>query len=82
MAQHKKIVINKTKKNNNLVLVTIDEDKKYFTSYCAAAKYTNLNGASILYAIKTNAVLYTNDDKLATIQIVDGTDVKYDDINN
>ena len=82
MAQHKKIVINKTKKNNDLILVTVGDDKKYFTSYCAAGKYTKLNGSSVLYAIKTNATLYTNDNELVTIQIVDGTNIKYNDINN
>lgn len=70
------------KTDNNLVCVNIGDEKHYFTSYRKAGKIFGLESASVIWAVKHKNKLITNDDRIATITLEDGTHIEYKDINN
>ena len=73
----------KTKKNNNLILVNVGENKKYyFTSTSRAGKFLNLQSNSINWAIIHKNELVNNNNEKVTIELVDGSEIPYKYINN
>lgn len=71
------------KKNNNLVLLNYkDGEKKYYTSLNKAGLAVGIASPSVTWAVKHNNVLTDNDDREFTIEIVDGSEIKYKYINN
>ena len=69
-------------KDNNLVCVNIGKKKLYFSTYRKAGLHLGIQAASVQWAIKHGNKLITNDDKVATIELIDGSDIPYKYINN
>ena len=73
----------KRKKNNNLVLVTVnDNELHYFTSSNRAGDFLGLQSNSINWAIIHSNELINNDGKKVTIKLIDGSEIPYKLINN
>lgn len=70
------------KRDNNLVCINIGTEKYYYTSARKAGLYLGLQSASVLWAIRHRNKLITNDDRIATITLEDGSDIPYKYINN
>lgn len=77
------IKLKKRKKNdNNLICVNAGNEKHYFTSTSRAGTFLGLAAGSIQWAINHKNVLINNKDEEVTIEIVDGSEIKYKYINN
>lgn len=72
----------KTKENNNLILMTIGDKKRYFTSMNRAGIAAGLATASVKWAIHYGSELITNNEEKVTFKIVDGSEIPYKYINN
>ena len=70
------------KKDNNLVLMTVGDRKRYFTSMNRAAFAAGIVPASVKWAILNGNVLITDNDEKMTFEIVDGSNIQYKFINN
>lgn len=71
------------KKNNNLILVNVGESKKlYFTSLNRAGDYLGILPNSVNWAIAHRNELVNNNGDKVTIELVDGSDITYSQINN
>ena len=75
-------MIQRKKKDNNLVLVTIGDRKLYFTSMSKAGLKLGIATQSVKYAIGRNSVITTYNDEKVTIEIIDGSEIPYKLINN
>lgn len=75
------IKIMEQKKNNNLIRVTIGDEVFYYTSYNRAGVKLGLKAIQIQNRCFTGKpVLYNS--VLAYIDVVDGSNITYDKINN
>lgn len=73
----------KKKENNNLVVLKYEDgERRYFTSLSRAGKVVGLASASVLWAIHHQNVLVDNSDRKLTIGVIDGSEIKYKNINN
>lgn len=72
----------KRKTSNNLILVNIGEDKYYFTSANRAGNLLGIQPNSVNWAIKHHNKLISNDDRIVTIELIDGSEIPYKYINN
>lgn len=72
----------KRKKNNNLVLVNVDNNKIYFTSMTKAGYFLGIAAQSVKWAINHKNILKNDNDEQITIEIVDGSDIPYKYIND
>lgn len=72
----------KTKENNNLILMTIGDKKRYFTSMNRAGRAAGLAAASVKWAIYYGSELITNNNEKVTFKVVDGSEIPYKYINN
>lgn len=72
----------KTKKqNNNLICVKIGEHKYYYTSANRAGVKLGLQQNSVNWAINHKNKMITENDEIATVEIVDGSEIPYKYIN-
>lgn len=69
----------KEKKDNNLVKLTTVKGVHYFTSTNRCAIFLNTSQSVIDYNIRNNKGIIKNLE--CTVEIVDGSEVKYKDIN-
>lgn len=70
------------KKNNNLVCVEHpDSTKHYFTSSNRAAKHINAHPVCVEYALKTGRMARDVNGGQWVVYFVDGSEIKYKDIN-
>jgi len=72
----------KRKKNNNLILVNVGEEKHYFTSANRVGKFLGIQANSVSWAVMHQNVLVNNRGDNVTVQIVDGSEIPYKLINN
>lgn len=72
----------KQKKNNNLILVNIGDEKHYFTSANRAGNLLGIQPNSVNWAIKHKNKLISDDDRIVTIELVNGSEIPYKMINN
>jgi hypothetical protein len=70
------------KQDNNLIMMTVEGEKKYFTSMNRAGIAAGLSAGSIKWAIQNNSVLKNYENKNVTFEIVDGSEIPYKYINN
>lgn len=72
----------KRKKNNNLILVNVGADEKhYFTSANRAGNLLGIQPNSVNWAINHKNKLISNDDRIVTIELIDGSEIPYKYIN-
>ncbi len=71
----------KQKKNNNLILVNIGSEKHYFTSANRAGNLLGIQPNSVNWAIVHKNKLISNDDRIVTIELIDGSEIPYKYIN-
>ena len=77
------IKIKKRKKNNNnLICVNSGNEKHYFTSTSKTGEFLGIAPGSVQWAIDHHNVLINNKDEEVTIEIVDGSEIKFKYINN
>lgn len=79
--KYKKEIMECKKKDNNLVCITIGKKKLYYSTYRKAGLLLGVQAASIQWAIKHKNKLITMDDKVATIELIDGSEIPYKYIN-
>lgn len=72
----------KTKENNNLILITENNKKIYFTSSHRAGNYLGVQGNSVNWAIVHNNKLKNKNNEEVKIELVDGSEIPYKLINN
>lgn len=71
------------KKTNNLVAIKYADGKiLYFTSYNRAGVTVGLSAASVKWACHNGSVLKDYNDNEITFAIIDGSEIKWKDINN
>lgn len=72
------------KENNNLVCAVYDDgEKRYFTSTNRAAATYGICEPSVKWCIKSgNTKFETNDGRIITFELVDGSEIPYKLINN
>lgn len=76
------IKLKKRKKNdNNLICVNAGNEKHYFTSTSRAGTFLGLAAGSIQWAIDHKNVLINNKDEEVTIELIDGSNILWKDIN-
>ena len=71
----------KRKKNNNLILVNVGNKKHYFTSANRAGDFLGLGNNSIMWAIMHHNELSNNNGDIITVEMVDGSNILWKDIN-
>ena len=70
------------KRDNNLVLIKSKNRSNYYTSISKAAKYLGVQANSVNWAITRRNILKDKYGDDVTVEITDGSEVKYKQINN
>jgi hypothetical protein len=71
------------KRNNNLIMIKHENgDKMYYTSTTQVGYKLGIANASVLWALEHNNTLTDNCGNKLSISLVDGSEVKWKEINN